>query len=94
MKNSIELSLLGQKILLKSSEDPTLVGEVVELVSRKIRDAEARASNVAPHYIALLALLDLGEQYVRAKHRLEERRKAFDQKTEELLSLVQAESAQ
>lgn len=66
---SVEVSLLGQKITLKSSGDPELIREVLELVSEKIQKIEGRGQAHVPHLVALLALLDLGEDYVQAKRR-------------------------
>lgn len=89
--STVELRLLGQKIALKSNEDPQFVREVVDLVSSRIREAEKRMPSAASHHVALLALLDLAEEYVRAKQRAGEHQKQMQDKSSQLLRLIEAE---
>jgi hypothetical protein len=92
-----EIRLLGQKISLKinsksNEPDPHLVQDILELVSKKLQDAETKSkSGQAPHQIALLALLDLAEEYVRAKRRTLEYQSAVIEKSERLRGLLEAE---
>lgn len=87
-----EVRLLGQKILLKSSEsDPEVISQIVELASSKLNEVESRSKGAAPHQIALLALLDLAEEYVQAKRRTLEFKRQLDDKSNKLLTLVEAD---
>ena len=64
------MKLAGQKIVLKASHgDPDLIREIVDLVSVKLKNAEKRGKGTAAHQVALVALMDLAEEYIRAKHR-------------------------
>jgi cell division protein ZapA (FtsZ GTPase activity inhibitor) len=87
-----EVKLLGQRIVLKSSEtDPEVIRQVLQLVTLKINEAEARSRGAAPHQIALIALMDLAEEYVKAKKRTLDFKRQLDDKSSKLLSLVEAE---
>ena len=89
---TIEVKLLGQKFVLKSSEcDPDWVREVVDLVSLRLDEAEKRGRGVAAHQVALLALMDLAEEYVKAKKRIFEYQKQVDEKANRLLGLLESE---
>lgn len=88
---SIEVTLLGQKIALKTSGDPEVVQQVVELVTSRIKDMEKRSRSIVPHHVALLALLDLAQDYVQAKNKTTDHLRKVDQRTQELLNLVEAE---
>lgn len=93
-KQPIEIWLLGQKIVLKSFGEPELVREVVELVSRKIKERESEQKGrtaVPPHHVALLALLSLAEEHVQAKRRFSEHQRTMDEKSHQLMSLIEAE---
>jgi len=91
--NSAEIKLLGQRIALKCSEtDPELVDETIQLVSMLLRNAELRSKGVAAHQIAILALLDLAGEYVKAKRRTTTYKRQMDQKSQELLKLFEAET--
>lgn len=91
--NNVEIQLLNQKIFLKtSSQDPDLVQEVVDLVSSLLRAAEKRSKGAtAPHQVALLALLDLAESYVKAQKSTSAFKGEIERKTTRLLELIEAE---
>lgn len=73
MKNptTVELRVLNQKISLRTTDnDPEFTAEVVDLVSSLIEKSEKRmTTNKVPSQVMLLALLELAEEYVRAKKR-------------------------
>ena len=81
----VEIQLLGQKISLKASEsDPVLVKEIVELVSSKVKSAEKRSKGGIASQILLLALLEIAEEYVKAKHRTIHFKREVGEKSENL----------
>jgi cell division protein ZapA (FtsZ GTPase activity inhibitor) len=91
--SALEISIQGQRIPLRARhDDPEKVQEVVELVSERLRDAEKRSkASTAPHQVALLALLDLAEEFLRVKEKTEAFKKKMSEKSERLISLLEAE---
>lgn len=89
--HTVEVRLLGQRMVVKSQEDPALVQEVVEFASQRIKEAEKRANGAASHQIALLALLDLSEEYLKARRRALEHKQEINDKSLELLGLIETE---
>lgn len=90
--NTIEVQLLGQRIALKSSSDPAVIQEVINLVSSKLNEVEGRMKkNSASHTVALLALLDIAEEYVQSKRRVVEYRDSVNEKSKQLNELIEAE---
>ncbi len=87
----IEVRLLGQRISLRTHGEPEIVNEVVALVSQLLENAEKRSSAPVSHHVALLALLDLAEEYVRAKKRASVQQQKMDEKSSELRKLIDAE---
>jgi cell division protein ZapA (FtsZ GTPase activity inhibitor) len=91
-QQTTEVKLLGQRIVLKTSEaDPEVLQQVLQLVTLKISEAESRSRGAAPHQVALVALLDLAEEYIKAKKRTLDFKRQLDDKSNQLLSLVEAE---
>jgi cell division protein ZapA (FtsZ GTPase activity inhibitor) len=89
---SIEIKLGGQKILLKAGEsDPALTRQIVDLVSGKIKTAEKRGKGLAPHQVALLALLDLAEEYISAKQRTSAFKREMNERSDSLMRLLETE---
>lgn len=92
-QRSVEIKLAGQKIVLKTSEaDPKLLNEILELVNVRIKNAEKRGkASVAPHQVALLALLDLAEEYVKAKHRTAAFKHEMNSRSDSLMRILDSE---
>lgn len=90
--NPLELKILGQRIPLKAGGmDPDLVREVVDLVAAKVESAEKRCpQGVMAYQVAVLALLDLGEEYLQAKRRTEAFKADIEERSERLLDLIEA----
>lgn len=91
-EKSCDIRLCGQKIPLKAREtDPALTREVIELVSSKIKTAEKRAKSAAPHLVALLALMDIAEEYINAKHRTAAFKREMNDRSDTLMRLLESE---
>ena len=87
----IELNFLDQKIPLRSEGEDDSVQQIVDLAELKIKDAERRANGAAPHKVALLALLDLAEDYVKSKARAADYKKEMFDKSENLIKILDSE---
>ncbi|MEK6704635.1 MAG: cell division protein ZapA [Bdellovibrionota bacterium] len=86
------INFCGQKITFKSSEaDPAIVDEIVKLVSAHLKNAELRSKGGVPHQVALLALLDLAEEYVMARHKIEGYQHKLVERCIKLVNLVDGE---
>ena len=85
---TIELDFLGQKITLKSEGDPEIMKEAVEIAGLRLKDVARRAPGVASHQVALLALLDVAEEYVRSKRRAFDHKKKLERRAQDLINLV------
>lgn len=90
--HAVEARLLGQKLVLKTTEaDAALVQEVLDLAKGKLDEASVRSKGAAAHQVALLALLDLAEEYLKAKRRTQEHLARVDDKSSQLLKMIEAE---
>jgi len=87
--NQIEIDFMGQKISLKTQGDPEIIKEVVELVSLKLEDVRVRSKSSVPHQVALLALLELSEEYVKAKKKFSDHKKKLEDKTSKMKMVLQ-----
>ncbi|MBI3534073.1 MAG: cell division protein ZapA [Deltaproteobacteria bacterium] len=92
--NTVELDFFGQKLIFKASGDTETNQEVIALVAQKLKQATERAQTLSPHQVAILALLDLAEDYVHTKRKTKKFKFSLDQKTKELMSLVDFKTIQ
>jgi cell division protein ZapA (FtsZ GTPase activity inhibitor) len=91
-----EISLLGERITLRTTDnDPEFTAEVIELVSNRLEAVEkriqAKGLKTAPHQVTLLALLDLAEEYVRAKKRTAQYKAEIEHRCTELSNEISKE---
>ncbi len=92
ISKSVEIKLAGQKIVLKATEsDPDLVREIVDLVNVKLKNAEKRGKAAAAHQVALIALLDLAEEYIRAKRRTADFKREMNSRSDSLMRILESE---
>lgn len=92
---SVELTLFGQKIVLRhkaeGEADAAIVGEVMAIVSDKIKQAQSRApKGSAPHHVTLLALMDLASEYLQAKSRTQEYQREMEAQSASLLTAIES----
>jgi len=85
---TLELDFLGQKVILKSEGDPEIVQEAIDVASLRLKDVARRTPGAASHQVALLALLDLAEEYVRSKRRAFDHKKKLEKRAQDLIHLV------
>ncbi len=88
---AIEVDFLGTKIKMKSQSDEAVITEVLELARIKIQEAKQRAPKAAPQYVALVALFDMCEDYVRAKKKVSENRAELTESVDSLLAQIENE---
>ena len=72
---AVNIELLGQKITFKSDANPEHLDKVIQFAEQRISDAMSKAQGKgvqAPHWIALLALLDVCDDYLQAEERFGE----------------------
>lgn len=80
----MEIDILGERLLIRGSEDPQFVGEVAELVKLRLQEANRRLSGTPnKNRVLLLALLDLAEEYVKSKRRVLTQRSRISSKLAE-----------
>lgn len=88
----LEIKILGQKVPIKATDnDPEFTEEVISLVSKRIELAESRLKGTRlAHQVTLLALLDLAEEYVRAKRRTVDYQTEIEARATRVQSLLDA----
>lgn len=87
---NIQIKFMGQRLAVKSQDDPELVKQVVDLVTLKLNSAESRARGVGPAQVAILAMLELAEDYLKAKQRVEEYQTEIQSKLDAISEVIKS----
>lgn len=87
-----EITIKNQKIPLKSSTGPgnAISAEVIQLAQTLLTNAEKRMKHSAAHEIALIALLELADDYLKAKEGTRAWKQKIYKSADRLASATQA----
>ncbi len=83
-KHSVEVQLLGQRMALKADEDPKHVERLVGYVKRKVDELSANGP-ISSQKLALLAALNIADDYFRALDEARELKRQVAQRSRALL---------
>ena len=90
--HSMEVNFLGQRIRLKSSETGSQsIREVADFVMKKLGEAEERSRGGPAQQAALIALLDLAEEYLSAKKKTDQLLEAIRANSQKLEKLIETQ---
>ncbi len=67
MKRTFEIVLFNQKFSLKSDAEEQHVRKVADYVNKKIFDIQAKTHSVSSLNVALLAALNIADEYFKSK---------------------------
>lgn len=84
-RDTIEVHILGQKMLLKTDGDAKRVERVASYVKRKVDEAASRGP-LAGTKLAVLAALNIADDYFRAMEETRELKHQVAQKSRALLA--------
>lgn len=84
-KHSVEVQILGQRMVLKADEDPRHVERLASYVRRKVDEAAARGP-ISSSKLALLAALNIADDYFRALEEARELKRVVAAKSRAMLS--------
>lgn len=91
MAESIELSLDGQKYVLKADEAIEDLRGAAQMVNEQISFVRAKMKVVSPHTSALLAALNLALKLEKSTQEVERFKNKAAQELEELIELIRDE---
>ena len=92
-KRTVNVELLGVKMGIKTTQNPTQVERVATLVRNRIENVRKGTGSVDSLRISLLSALDLGRELVDALDELEALREATHERTLALVERLEAETA-
>lgn len=84
-KTTLEVNVLGQRMVLKSTDDARHLERLVSYVKRKIDEVAAQGP-ISSSKLAVLAALNIADDYFRALDEGREFRRAVANKSRALLS--------
>lgn len=84
MKKPVDVEIMGQKLVLRSEEEEVYVRKVAGYVDFKMKEVLKGNQPVTKSNVAMLAALNIADEYHRLKDRYEEVQHRLDRWSEKL----------
>ena len=88
MKRTMEVVIMGQKFVIKSESDDDYVIKVAQFVDKKINEVMQNTRSVASLNVAILAAMNIADEYFRFNRDKTERLQKVEKKVEDLIELI------
>ncbi len=89
MKKSYEVSILNQKITIKSDADERYIQKVADYVNKKIYDIVNNTKSVSTLNVAILTALNLADDLFKLNDMKKEKNLLVEKKIKNILSLIE-----
>jgi cell division protein ZapA len=88
MKNVIRVEILGREYAVKSDEGEERVKKIAQYVNQKIKDISESTQTVSTMNAAILAAMNIANEYFQILEEKKNYRQDFESKAEHLISLI------
>ncbi len=82
--DSTEVEIFGQTYNVRGEGDPDYLAELARLVDSRMRDVAAQVATIDPLKIAILAALNIADEFSRYRKQREDAAGVWIEKTEEI----------
>ncbi len=88
MKKAVEVTIMGQKFLVRSESDEEYVDKIAKYVDGKVNEVLANTKSIASIQVALLAAMNIADEYFKFRQEKEKTLKKVEKKIEDMIELV------
>lgn len=89
MKKTTEISIMGQKFMIRSESNDDYVQEVAVFVDEKINEVMSSTKSVASLNVAILAAMNIADEYLKFRRERVEKTSKAEKKIKDLIELVE-----
>lgn len=88
MKRTMEVSIMGQKFMIKSESDEDYVLQVAQFVDRRINEVMQNTRSVASLNVAILAAMNIADEYFKYQRDKQDKLNKVEKKVTDLVELI------
>jgi cell division protein ZapA len=88
LKKTTEIAIMGQKFMIKSDSDEDYVHRIAGFVDQKINEVMQSTKSVASLNVAILAAMNIADEYFRSQRNQEEKFVSAEKKIKDLIELI------
>lgn len=89
MKRQTEVSIMGQKFVIKSDSDEDYVNRVAGYVDNKIKEVMSNTKAVASLNVAILAAMNIADEFFKFRRDKGEKLSTVEKKIKDLIELIE-----
>ena len=86
----MELDLFGQRLTVRSDNEPEAVRAIVDFVNQKLKDAQENSGALRSEHVALMVALNIAEELFKERARTAALRREVREATHTLVLAVEA----
>ncbi len=87
-KNRVRVNIYGEEYTVRSEGDEGYIREVAGYVDRKMREISEKAPNKSPARVAILAALNITDEYFAEKRKQEEGQSSLEERASSIITLL------
>lgn len=88
MKKTTEVSIMGQKFMVRSDSSEDYLSKVADYVDKKLSEVMENTQSVSSLNVAILAAMNIADEYFKYQKNREERLGIVENKIKDLIELV------
>jgi len=88
VKKTTEISIMGQKFMVKSDSNDDYVLRIAGFVDQKINEVMQSTKSVASLNVAILAAMNIADEYFKFKRDRDDRIEKAEKKIKDMIELV------
>lgn len=88
MKKAIEVTIMGQKFLVRSESNEDYVSKVAGYVDGKVNEVLSNTKSVASMQVALLTAMNIADEFFKFRGDKEEKLNKVEKKIQDMIELI------
>lgn len=92
--NTLKVNIYGMEFTLRSQDDPKYLEDLVKFVDGRIRELAVHTKAISTANLAILAALNIADEYFKAQKEWQEKKESASQKVSNVLHLIEKVEAE
>lgn len=88
MKRTVEVTIMGQKFMVRSESDESYVEQIAEFVNAKIEEISSKAKAIPSLNVAILAAMNIADEFIKTKKEKSIAVNRLEKKIEGMIELI------
>ncbi len=88
LKNRVRVNIYGEEYTVRADGDEEYIRQVAGYVDRKMRQIADRVPNKSPARVAILAALNITDEYFAERRKQEEGQSSFEERASSIITLL------